>query len=167
MTGGHSPVCVPEIMHALATCHSGMRPVPVSDSSPEMRAAPVVIRLCINGRVIELAPHSWAMVPHAAEKIEDDKGPAAPEQLARLVFNVRLPADALAPIVAGPKPAEEPSDFDAIQGIGPRVIPEQKDTDPGVFTVNHDKVMQSLADLYERGRAFYRGDTAVANKAAE
>lgn len=155
MIGGKYPVSVPDVFHALATCHSGMRPVPVSDGSAEMRAAPVVVVLHDNGLILELPPSSWVLVPHIAAKSDDEKGPAGPEQLARLVFHVRLPPGYA---LAAPRSLDEltPADVESVSGAGTeavaRVIPEHAHIDPAVFAVNYDAINAGIRATFDKGK---------------
>lgn len=148
---GKHPVSVVDVYHALASCPAGMKPVPVADGSAEMRAAPVVLVLhCGTFGAIEIAPRSFAVVPHVYANADPAKGAVGPEQPARLVFHFALPPNyelvKLVPygeaieLIPDPVPAE------------PEGIPEHRDVDPGVFTVNPDAINRGLRDTFQKGK---------------
>lgn len=128
------PLFLHELQHAIATAPAGARPKPLSDSSAEMRAVPVILELEYAGGVVAVPVDGFQLRQFQFQGC----------RASALVLRAALPdgygvvtavAPEPEPVVKGPL---EPFPVDWTQRTD-GIIPELETVDPAVFRTNTDR----------------------------
>lgn len=121
-----------------------------------MRAVPLLVN--VNGGPTGIVLHvdEWRMIPHVAANTDPEKGPITVEQMARVVFTVKLPLGfrlvddvAEAARVYRELHPEEPDSETGVED-GPREIPELANVDPAVFKTDPDRLMALYREVNKK-----------------